>query len=331
MRLVWLCQFAAMSLRAQNAVSYGYAEGALIPMKIDRMFKIVYLLMGRDRMTVGELAEHLEVSTRTVHRDIESLMQAGIPLYTSRGSEGGVSLMDGFVLDKTVLSGEEQAQVLLGLQSLPKDGALDGTALRKLKALFGGPESDWIEVDFSRWGYKQKDDTRFETLRSAILLEQSIRFRYASSHGSITEREAYPLKLVFKSRAWYLQAFCLMRNQYRTFRVTRMIDIGFGDGHFDRDRFDVPKLEAEGPRSFELVTLELVFEPHVASRVYDEFDVDAIEVSDEGGLHVCTPYPDGPYLYDLLSSFGSAVEVLQPECVRRHLAGKGVADSARRI
>lgn len=200
-----------------------------------------------------------------------------------------------------------------------------------MKALFGGPESDWIEVDFSRWGYKQKDDTRFETLRSAILLEQSIRFRYASSHGSITEREAYPLKLVFKSRAWYLQAFCLMRNQYRTFRVTRMIDIGFGDGRFDRDRFDVPKLEAEGPRSFELVTLELVFEPHVASRVYDEFDVDAIEVSDEGGLHVFTPYPDGQYLYDLLSSFGSAVEVIQPECVRRHLAGKGVADSARRI
>ena len=292
-------------------------------MKIDRMFKIVYLLMGRDRMTVRELAEHFEVSARTIHRDIDSLMQAGIPIYTSRGSEGGVSLVDGFVLDKAVLSDEEQEQILLGLQSLPNSGSLDTAALEKLSILFDKPHADWIEVDFSRWGYKRKDDKRFDILRRAIVFEQAIRFMYASAEGNASEREAYPLKLVFKSKAWYLQAFCLLRNQYRTFKVNRMIDIAFSGRSFERSAFEVPELEAEdGQPPYEMVTLELVFEPRAASRVYDEFDLDAIEVSDEGSLHVFTAYPDGQYLYDLLKSFGDAVEVMQPRSVRERLAGK---------
>ena len=291
-------------------------------MKIDRMFKIVYLLMGHDKLTAKELAEQLEVSTRTIYRDIDSLMQTGIPIYTSRGSEGGVSLVEGFVLDKAVLSEEEQTQILLGLQSLPKNDASETQALDKLSALFGKHRADWIEVDFSRWGYKQKDDDRFEILRSAILFEQSLCFRYASTEGAISEREVYPLKLVFKSKAWYLQAFCLLRNQCRTFKVNRMIDVSFGEKEFERSSFDTPKIEAEEPRLYDLITLELVFEPQVASRVYDEFDIDGIEVSDEGGLHVYTEYPDGQYLYDLLASFGGAVEVIQPESVRQKLAWK---------
>lgn len=291
-------------------------------MKIDRMFKIVYLLMSRDKLTAKELAEQLEVSTRTIYRDVDSLMQTGIPIYTSRGSEGGVSLVEGFVLDKAVLSEEEQTQILLGLQSLPKNEVSETRALDKLSALFGKHRADWIEVDFSRWGYKHKDDDRFEILRRAILLEQSLCFRYASTEGAISEREVYPLKLVFKSKAWYLQAFCLLRNQYRTFKVNRMIDVSFGEKEFERSSFDTPKIEAEEPRLYDLITLELVFEPQAASRVYDEFDIDAIEVSDEGGLHVYTEYPDGQYLYDLLASFGGAVEVMQPESVRQKLAWK---------
>ncbi|WP_180326667.1 helix-turn-helix transcriptional regulator [Raoultibacter phocaeensis] len=289
-------------------------------MKIDRMFKIVYLLMSRDRVTVRELAERFEVSARTIHRDIDALMQAGIPLYTSRGSDGGVSLVDGFVLDKALLSEEEQEQVLLGLQSLPRNGSLDNAALEKLSVLFGEPRTDWIEVDFSRWGYKRKDDKRFDILRRAIVLEQAIRFRYANAEGAVSEREAHPLKLVFKSKAWYLQAFCLTRNDYRTFKVNRMSDIALCGRSFERSEYRVPELEAEdGPPPYELIALELVFEPRVASRVYDEFDIDAIETSEEGGLHVYTSYPAGLYLFDLLHSFGDAVTVLQPQSIRERL------------
>lgn len=286
--------------------------------KIDRMFRIVYLLMGRERVTAKELADDLEVSVRTVHRDIESLMQAGVPVYTSRGVDGGISLVDGFVLDKTVLSEAERERILVGLQSLPGKTASDDDALQKLSALFGKPRLDWIEVDFSRWGYKKKDDDRFGTLRSAILLEREIRFGYAGATGGLSERHAYPLKLVFKSKAWYMQAYCLTRDDYRTFKVNRMIRIVMGEESFDRSRFTVPELEAEGPRSNELIMIELAFSLDAASRVYDEFDVDSIEVAEEG-IHVYTEYPDEQYLYDLLASFGNAVEVIAPQSVRDRL------------
>ena len=287
-------------------------------MKIDRMFKIIYLLMSRDKMTAKELAEHLEVSVRTIHRDIDSLMQAGVPVYTSRGSEGGVSLVDGFVLDKAVLSKDEQAEILFGLQSLP--GCATGEdVLGKLGVLFGRSGPDWIEADFSRWGYERKDDDRFEVLRRAILGERSIRFRYAGASGGETQREVYPLKLVFKSKAWYLQAFCLLRGDYRTFKVNRMISVEIAGEPFDRASFSMPKPEEIEPRPYECVLLELVFEPFAAARVYDEFDIDSIEPSDGGGLHVLTRYPDGEYLYDMLASFGSAVEVVQPAEVREKL------------
>ncbi|MEQ3364096.1 helix-turn-helix transcriptional regulator [Raoultibacter massiliensis] len=119
-------------------------------MKIDRMFKIIYLLMSRDKMTAKELAEHFEVSVRTIHRDIDSLMQAGVPVYTSRGSEGGVSLVDGFVLDKAVLSKDEQAEILFGLQSLP--GCATGEdVLGKLGVLFGRSGPDRTNTFCSNW------------------------------------------------------------------------------------------------------------------------------------------------------------------------------------
>ncbi|MEG2934813.1 MAG: YafY family protein [Gordonibacter sp.] len=287
-------------------------------MKIDRMFGIVYLLMGRDRLTAKQLAEHFEVSVRTIHRDVESLMQAGIPLYTSRGSEGGVSLVPGFALDKAVLTEEERSQILWGLQSLPQGDRADGEALKKLSALFDQPFPDWIEVDFSRWGHACKDDDRFETLHRALLSGRAVRFRYASTKGGVSEREAYPLKLVFKSKAWYVRAYCLAKNDYRTFRVNRMNALETTEATFDRTQFDPPAIE-EPPAPYQLVTLKLVFEPRAASRVYDEFDVDTIEVSDEGSIHVYTPYPHNDFLYDLLASFGNAVCVVAPAEVRERL------------
>lgn len=104
-------------------------------MKIDRIFGIIYLLMKKDRLSARQLASHFEVSTRTIQRDIESLMQAGIPLYTSRGSEGGVSLAENFTLDKAILAPDEQARILWSLQSLPKSHLLSSLWRRSQVAL----------------------------------------------------------------------------------------------------------------------------------------------------------------------------------------------------
>lgn len=292
-------------------------------MKINRMFEIIYLLMSRERMTVQELADHFEVSSRTIHRDIDSLMQAGVPLYTSRGACGGVSLIDGFILDKALLSEDEQMQILLGLRGFSHREVVSENELQeKLSLLFGQTPTDWIEVDFSRWGYGEKDDKRFEALKTAILNQRSILIRYVNSQAETSEREIYPLKLVYRSKAWYLQAYCLDKLDYRTFRITRIISIDEGQTRFDRDQYSVPALESPDKKNYDLVRIELIFQPQLASRVYDEFDVDAIEVSDTGELYVHTTYPDTDYLYTLLASFGDAVIIVEPKKLREKVRVK---------
>lgn len=289
-------------------------------MKIARMFEIVYLLMSRDRVTVKELAARFEVSPRTIHRDIDSLMQAGIPIYTSRGSGGGVSLVEGFVIDKALLSDDEQAQILQGLQGFPQGGTLsEGELLKKLTALFNKDRTDWLEVDFSRWGHAAKDDERFDTLRQAILGQTSVMLTYVNSTGENSEREVYPLKLIFKSKAWYLQAYCLSRQDYRTFRITRIVALELTNHTFDHAQYQVPPLERAGERMYDFVKLELAFKPVALSRVYDEFDIQSIEVDDEGNVHVFTDYPDSSYLYTVLASFGGDVAVISPDSVREKL------------
>lgn len=107
-------------------------------MQINRLFEIVYLLLEKQGTTARELAEHFEVSVRTVYRDIDTLCQAGIPIYTNKGRGGGIHLMDNFILDKSVLSDMERQEILWGLQGLNAVKAADNDeVLSRMRSLLG--------------------------------------------------------------------------------------------------------------------------------------------------------------------------------------------------
>ena len=268
-------------------------------------------------MTAQELADYFEVSKRTVLRDIDTLSAAKIPVYTKQGKGGGISLMEGFVLNKTVLTEDEQNQMLLALQSLSATKYIGtGDILSKLGSLFQKPDIDWIEVDFSRWGQGTNDNQRFELLKRAILAKNVIKFQYVSSYGDTSIRKVYPLKLIFKSKAWYLQAFDRKKNDYRTFRINRMLNVKTTDETFAGGEYAPPPIEYSQIPTNSLVTLELVFSPHVAYRVYDEFDEGSIYRADNGSLHVFTKLPDDNWLHGFLLSFGNDVTILQPAKIR---------------
>lgn len=286
-------------------------------MQINRLFEIVYLLLDRKRMTAHELAGHFEVSKRTILRDIEALAAAGIPVYTSRGKGGGISILDNFVLNKTTISDEEQDQILFALQSLSSTRQMDTAALlSKLSTLFAKTDTNWIEVDFSRWGHTEPDKEKFEILKRAIIKKEAVAFSYASSFGETTDRTVYPLKLVFKSKAWYLQAYCLLKDGYRTFKVNRILSAKALPESFAEQDFSPPPLEALDAAFPCLVDLELRFAPSAAYRLYDEFDAQGITKNDDGSFTVKTGFPDDPWLYGFLLSFGTAVQVVRPQNVR---------------
>lgn len=289
-------------------------------MQTDRLFEIIYLLINKNKMTAMELAEHFEVSKRTILRDIDTLTMAGIPIYTIQGKGGGISIMDSFVLNKTVLSEDDKNQILFALQGLSVASTIDAErVLSKLQSLFGKTDTNWIEVDFSRWGNRDSDKRKFEVLKNAILGKRAISFRYVSSYGEESERRAYPLKLVFKSKAWYLQTFCTVKQDYRTFKINRILGVTETDESFAEGSYFPPPIEFSKTLPDSLITLTLVFSPQVAYRIYDEFDEGCIEKCDNGWLRVIARLPEDSWLYGFLRSFGKDVCIISPEYLKEKL------------
>jgi predicted DNA-binding transcriptional regulator YafY len=192
----------------------------------------------------------------------------------------------------------------------------------KLRALFDKANTEWIQVDFSGWRNSEADNKRFEMLKQAIIGRQAVRFVYASSYGETTSRNVYPLKLVFKSKAWYLQGFCLRKQDYRTFRIRRMFSVELLPETFADKALHPPSALAGDMPSAALVRLKMIFSPHAAYRVYDEFDEDDMVKQDDGSMLVEVDWPEDDWLYGFLLSLGTSVRILEPQSVRERLVEK---------
>lgn len=290
-------------------------------MQINRLFEMVYLLLDKKQMTAKELAEHFEVSARTVYRDVETLSAAGIPIYMAKGKGGGISLLPDFVLNKAVITEEERADILSSLKAVQAVSVTEsGTALDKLGSLFGAQEADWIEVDFGLWGDGEKESSLFELLKSAILEKKVVQFVYAATGSEMKTRMAEPLKLVFKASNWYLYAYCRLRDDYRFFKLKRMQNVEVMSEKFER-RIPEKILQNENSyQSGELVKVQLKFDKQAAFRAMDDFA--EYEVQDDGSVLVSCEYMVGDWLPDTIIGYGEHCEVISPQWLRDEVEEK---------
>jgi len=302
-------------------------------MKNSRLFEILYLLVERRSITAWELAERFEVSERTIYRDVDALSAAGIPVYAQRGRGGGIRLMDQFVLDRMLLSPEQQDEVLLALQAVlgVQRAGYERDTLSKLSALFRRQGGDWLEVDFAGWGGGEQERVNFQFAKEAILSRRRLDFTYYSSAGERTQRRTEPAKLVFKSGCWYLQAFCLTRQDWRVFRLGRMEDPALEEERYT-PRPAPAALEPESPAEGREVRLKLRFQPEAAYRVLDFFHPSQVTREAEGRLLVDCAFPEDGWVLAFLLSFGDRVEVLEPDDWRKRLAreSKKIAEIYKR-
>lgn len=284
-------------------------------MQITRLFQIIYILLDRKSITAKELSEKLEVSVRTIYRDIDALSMAGIPIYTTKGKGGGIGLLDNFILNKSLLSERDQKEILIGLQSLKATSYINTEETSsKLSRMFKKDNINWIEVDFSKWG-DTKDKLKFDILKKAILDSKVISFDYVNSYGERSKRKVEPLKLWFKNKNWYIQSFCLSREEFRTFKITRMLNIEEIDEYFKRELPNNIKIDEFKDNKENVIELKLLFDECIAYRVYDEFCENNIERSQEG-IIVSMKCSFDYWLYTYILSFGSHVKVLEPSFIK---------------
>ena len=218
-------------------------------MRADRLLQILLLLQARGRMTAGDLAGRLEVSVRTVQRDMDSLSGAGVPVLAVRGSEGGWELLEGFRTTLTGLTPQEALAVAVGRpDTVLRDLGIDsGSELGMLKVLASLPElaqqsaehaRQRVHVDLESWREQpEAARTMLRTLYRAVATDAETEIRYGTGTSAF---EVHPLGLVTKGLVWYLVA--TRRGELRTYRVSRIVDVTVTDTTFAR------------PPDFDLVT-----------------------------------------------------------------------------
>jgi predicted DNA-binding transcriptional regulator YafY len=292
-------------------------------MQINRLFEIVYILLNKKTTTAKELAERFEVSIRTIYRDVDILSSAGIPIYASQGKGGGISLLNDYILNKSVLSENEQNEILFALQSLnaTRNPETD-RVLSRLSSLFHKDAVSWIEVDFTPWGSDKNQTSQFTILKDAILNRHIIEFEYINTSGEKSTRKVEPVKLIFKVHAWYLQGFCLSKKAYRTFRISRMSDVRTTQEVFEERDPEAVFEDMKAPESQKWIDMRLKIYPNGAYRVYDEFDEKEIIKNQDGSFIVETSLPQSEWMFRYLLSFGTDMEVIAPGNIRDIIKNK---------
>ena len=269
--------------------------------------------MENGKSTAPELAEKLEVSIRTIYRDIDIISSVGVPIYVTTGRNGGIQIDDSFVLDRLILSDKEKEDIITALKSVSIVDDRNCDTLSKLSAIFNTKNEDWLEVDFSRWGNKAQDNTMFQKLKEAIISRKMLCIVYANTRGEVIERVICPIKMVYKAKSWYIKAFCMNKSDFRIFKLTRIIQARDMEKNFDPMEF--PQEKKEMKVNYENVILR--FPQRMAYRIYDEFEVDEIHQDDNGDFIICAPMPIDEWLIGYLLSFGSKVCIIEPKYLKK--------------
>ena len=290
-------------------------------MKIDRLIGILSVLLQKEKMTAPELAERFEVSRRTINRDIEDLCKAGIPIQTSQGTGGGISIIEGYRLDRTILTSKDMQMILAGLRSLDSVRGSRYYCQLMEKIRTGSSEfisgRDSILIDLSSW-YGDSLTPKIETIQDAVENRHLVRFQYYAPSGE-SERTVEPYFLVFRWLSWYLWGWCKDRKDFRMFKLNRMDRIQKTDESFECRNIAMPDLSNEKifPGG---IKVKVLFEPDQKWRLVEEFGPKCFTEYDDGRLLFTGDYTDLGNLITWLMTFGDKAEVIAPREAREAIS-----------
>lgn len=291
-------------------------------MKSNRMFGILCILLEREKITVRELAEYFEVSSRTIHRDLLDLSSAGFPVTTQQGIGGGVSLLPNFKYSKSALNKEDMDIILAGVQGFASidDSIRIKTLLAKLR--LGQEDKLMLEndiiIDFTSWNHKSTTIEKIKAIRSAIAMHHLLQIEYYSGSNGYSKRIIEPYKLIFKQEYWYLFGYCTQKQDFRVFKVNRISDLEICDETYnERTEYELPELQSAFSNSDgEKVTVRM--DKTYEFLAIDFFGQENIKVVDNN-LFITFQTRHTQWVISTFASLGDKAEIIEPETLREEM------------
>ena len=288
-------------------------------MKIDRLIGILSILLQQDRVTAPYLAETFEVSRRTIQRDLEALCKAGIPIATTQGAGGGISVMEGYRIDRTLLTSSDMQAILAGLRSLDSVSGTNRYA-QLMEKMSAGTSSvlagdNHILIDLASW-YKASLAEKIELIHSAIEQGKAIRFHYYAPRGE-SDRTVEPYYLVFQWASWYVWGWCRGKEDFRLFKLNRMTELAAG-GVFEKRRAAYPNLRTE--RVFPAnVQVKAIISGKYKWRLIEEYGAGCYVEQPDGRCLFSFGFTDRDQILTWILSFQGEAELLEPVDLRDEL------------
>ena len=283
-------------------------------MKNDCLFAIVYLLLSHEKLTSHDLADYFEVSTKTIYCDIDTLTKANIPIYMSKGRNGGIALLDHYKFDKTLLTSQEQVQFALSLQVMKQIHALQPDIYHKLQSYFGYDQLSYFDIDLSSWN--PQVDFAFHQLQDALLSHHLIQFIYFNSFGQTSKRIIEPYKIYFKYNQWYFYGYDIDKHDFCLFKLSRMQEVQILNETFVNRPFKDYQFNFNIQKQ---IKLKLKINHSCAYRVYDDFNLNQIHQNNQGDFIIEVVYPYNDWICSFLLSYGDQLKVLEPQFIQDEL------------
>lgn len=283
-------------------------------MKIERLIGIITILLQKDKTTAPELAERFEVSRRTINRDIEDICKAGIPVVTTQGYGGGLSIADGYKFDKSLFTKEELQVVLAGLRGMDSvsKGSIFASLLDKLSDK--GQRviaEDIIIIDLASH-YQTSLTQKIEILKRAIWTKHILSFQYYYEKGEV-KRCIEPYRLIFKWSSWYVLGFCLDRQAYRLFKLNRLWGLQINQETFSEREIPEEELSFGDYLAKSNFHLKAVFAKSEKHRLIEEYGIDSYLVCQDERLLFERDFASYENMREWIFSFGDKVSVLAPK------------------
>jgi len=297
-------------------------------MKVDRLIAIIMILLKRDKMSADELAKTFEVSSRTIYRDLDSINQAGIPIVAVSGPGGGVSILKTYKVEKRLFSTSDIATLLMALASIRSNfpgQEIIGT-LAKVKGMVP-PEkqeeldfrANQIKIDVLPWLHAGNLFNKIETIKSAMEHQFLLHFHYRDIRGRESSREIEPYRLLLKGEDWYIQGYCMVRRDFRTFKILRMQNICILEHHFELRKFPNEKMDDPQFNDMTLVPAKLRIHKEIRDDIISRFGEECL-IPDGADYYIVSVYmPIDDLACRYLMGFGNKCVCLEPEAMRRKI------------